>query len=73
MIVTSLSPENEEWEIARRKKDFLCKLFKDDFDLPLSVIMLTVEEYTEKIPFLKRILNRPHIEICGHNIETPNN
>ena len=73
MIVTSLSPHSEEWNSARRIKDSLCRSFDTEFDLPLSAIMLTVDEYIEEIPFLIRILNRPLIDICGHDIETPNN
>jgi hypothetical protein len=73
MIVTSLSPKNEEWKTIRKKKDLLCKLFINKFSLPLSAMMLTVEEYTEEIPFLKRILRRPRIDIFGGDFETPNN
>ena len=72
MIVTSLSPKNEEWKNIRKKKDLLCKLFINKFSLPLSAMMLTVEEYSEEIPFLKRILKRPRIDIFGGDFETPN-
>ena len=72
LIVTSLSPQIKEWDGVRKKKDGLCKLFSKEFDLNLSAILLTKDEYLEDIPFLKRILRRPHIEIYGQSIETPN-
>ncbi len=73
MVLTSSSPQTKEWNSVRKQIDRLCKLFNAEFDLNLSAILLTIDEYTEKIPFLKRILSRPLIELYGHGIETPNN
>lgn len=72
-MVTCTKPGMIEWEKVRTERDLLCDLFNDKWQLNLSVILLTKDEYFEKIPFLNRILNRPLIEIYGRDMVTPNN
>lgn len=73
MIVTCTKPGMVEWEKVRTERDVLCELFNNKWQLNLSVILLTKDEYFEKNPFLNRILNRPIIEIYGRSMKTPNN
>jgi predicted nucleotidyltransferase len=73
MIITHANPTDPVWAEVRSKRDILCNRFYAKWNLELSVILLTVDEYKEKNPFLKRILNRPFVNILGDSIKTQNN
>jgi len=73
LIVTELNPCKKEWNTLRKKRDNICEMFAQKFNLSLSVILVTKDEYLEVNPLFSRILSKPIIVIYGEVINTPNN
>lgn len=72
LIVTELNPYDKEWNALRKNRDRLCEMFARQFNFPLSVMLVTKEEYLEVNPLFSRILSRPLIIIYGEHMNTPN-
>lgn len=63
MICSSSMPGQCSWDSLRHCNDKNKNKFEGKFDLPLSVILLTQEEYEEDIGVLNRIKCGPKVNI----------